>query len=87
MRERLRLALAALIPGSRVLVVGSLTAAGHFRERSDVDIAVEEVPAGWSPYTLATEIEMRVGRPVDLIELPACRFADKLRREGEWWTP
>ena len=85
-RGLLRAALEELVPGARVLIFGSIACPGRFREGSDVDLAVETMPAAWSPYALAAEIELRVGRPVDVVLLPDCRFADKLRNEGEWWT-
>ena len=85
--DRLRLALQTLVPGERVLVFGSVARkGGPFRADSDVDIAFEHVPARWSPYELASRIEELVGRPVDLVTLSECRFEEKLRREGEWWT-
>ena len=84
-RARLREALRELLPGQRVIVFGSLTHPNHFREDSDVDIALESEPAGLSLFGLIGELEERVARPVDVAVLARCRFRDKIRKEGEEW--
>lgn len=85
-RDRLRQALREVLPGQKVIVFGSLTRPGRFREDSDVDIAIESEPQHLNVFALMGELEERVGRPVDVIVLPACRFREEIRREGESWT-
>ena len=85
-RRRLRSALAELLPGSRVIVFGSLTRPERFHEDSDVDVALIEVPEGLDELRLMAELEERLERPVDVLRLSQCRFRDKIMREGEVWT-
>ncbi len=84
-RRRLAAALAELIPGERVLLFGSLTKPGVFNDASDVDMALEREPPGASVGQLMVELEERLGRRVDVVLLEACRFRDRIRREGEVW--
>jgi predicted nucleotidyltransferase len=85
-RLDLRAALEALVPGERVWIFGSLTQPGRFNDRSDVDVALEAEPAIMSAGRLSSELSERLARPVDVVLLEACRFRDKIRREGELWT-
>ncbi len=85
-RRLLRLALAELVPGARVILFGSITKPGVFNDRSDVDLALQEEPAGISGFRLAAELMERLQRPVDVVLLPKCRFREKILREGEPWT-
>ena len=85
-RHRLRESLADLIPGERILVFGSLTRPGVFNDASDIDLAVETEPSGTSLGRLMSELTERLGRPVDVILLPRCRFRGRIVREGEMWT-
>lgn len=85
-RERLKEALAQLIPGENVIVFGSLTKPGVFNDCSDVDLALEKEPAKMSSWELASELTERLGRPVDVVLLGRCRFRAKIVREGEPWT-
>jgi len=85
-RRNLRSALALLIPGSRVILFGSLTKPGVFNDRSDVDLALETEPAGISLYQLSGRLEEEMGRPVDVVLLSEYRFRQKILREGEAWT-
>lgn len=91
LRERVRVDLrrhlAELIPGTPVLVFGSLVQEGRFHEHSDIDIAVEEEPANTNLYRLTGELMERLGRPVDIVDLSRSRLAVKIRQEGEVWTP
>jgi predicted nucleotidyltransferase len=86
-RERLRSALNNLLPGQEVIVFGSLTRPGKFQEESDVDIAVEGIPPNLSLYGLTALLAEEVGRPVDVILLPECRFREKIINQGETWMP
>ena len=85
-RRRLRESLADLVPGQRILVFGSLTKPGVFNDASDVDLGVETEPSGTSLWRLMSELTERLGRPVDVILLPRCRFRERIVREGETWT-
>ena len=84
-RRRLREHLADLVPGRRIIVFGSLTKPGVFNEASDIDLAVETEPSGTSLGWLMSELTERLGRPVDVILLPRCRFRARIVREGEPW--
>jgi predicted nucleotidyltransferase len=92
--ERLRLEVKAemqallreLLPGVPIMVFGSLTKPGKFSEYSDVDIALETEPPGMSVYQLSSLLAERLGRPVDVLLLPECRFRERIIREGEQWT-
>lgn len=85
-RENLEAALRKLIPNERVIVFGSLTRPGRFNEGSDIDLAFEAEPDGFSQYQLSSLLSESLGRPVDVVLLPECRLRDKIRREGELWT-
>lgn len=85
-RRDLRAALMELIPGSRVIVFGSLTRPGVFHDCSDVDLALEAEPAQMDLLRLMSELMDRLERPVEVVLLNQCRFRDKIRREGEVWT-
>ena len=84
-RRDLRAALEALVPGERVWIFGSLTQPGRVKDASDVDVALEAAPAVMSAGRLSSELSERLARPVDVVLLEACRFRDKIRREGELW--
>jgi predicted nucleotidyltransferase len=93
-RERLRLeacallwsALCQLLPATKVIVFGSLTKPARFQETSDIDVALASEPAGLSVCQLTSLLAERIGRPVDVVLLPECRFRDRILREGELWT-
>jgi predicted nucleotidyltransferase len=85
-RRHLRSALADLIPGSQVVLFGSLTKPGVFNDRSDVDLALETEPAEMSLYQFTARLAEEMGRPVDVVLLSECRFRQKILEEGERWT-
>lgn len=85
-RAELRSHLSELLPGTTVIVFGSLAQAGRFHEQSDIDIALAVEPPGLTRYGLTSELMERTGRLVDVVLLGECRFAEKIRREGEAWT-
>ena len=85
-QQDLQTALRELIPNERVIVFGSLLKPGRFNEASDVDLALEAEPKGISQYQLSSLLSEMLGRPVDVILLPECRFSDKIKREGALWT-
>lgn len=85
-QEDLQAALRDLIPNESVIVFGSLLKPGRFNEASDIDLAFEAEPKGLSQYQLSSLLSERLGRPVDIVLLPECRFGDKIKREGTLWT-
>ena len=86
MLQHLRRALTVVLPHESVIVFGSILRPGRFSEYSDVDIALERDPA-MSLYQLISLLSESLGRRVDVLLLPECRFAEKIRCEGERWTP
>lgn len=85
-RRELHLALGELVPARKVIVFGSLAKQSRFTENSDINVALESEPAGLSLYQLTSLLAERLGRRVDMVLLPECRFRDKILREGEAWT-
>ena len=64
---------------------GSLVRPGRFSADSDIDVAVAGLGADY--WAFAAELSRRVGREVDLVDLPTSRFARRICREGLRWTP
>lgn len=69
----------------QVYLFGSSAVPGRFREHSDVDVAVVDLP-GEQFFPLAAFLSVRLARDVDLVMLEDVHFADKIRREGLLWT-
>jgi predicted nucleotidyltransferase len=85
-RARLAAALAEYLPpGSRGWVYGSLVEPDRFREWSDVDLALEQDPAGMSVYLLASLLAERCGRPVDVCLIGETRLEPMIRQRGNAW--
>ncbi len=82
----LKRALPDLMPAQRAIVFGSLVKPGRFSDESDVDLAIDVEPAGMSICQLTSLLSERLGRRVDIVFLPECRFRDRVLREGEVWT-
>ena len=85
-RRQLRAALEELLPGQTVIVFGSLTKPDRFSDASDADIALAQEPPDLSVYQLISLLAERLGRPVDVVLLPECRFRHAIERDGESWT-
>ncbi|HEV7139016.1 MAG TPA: nucleotidyltransferase domain-containing protein [Steroidobacteraceae bacterium] len=86
-RERLRAALASLLPaGSEVWVFGSVLRPGRFREGSDLDVAVESLPSGLSEAWLQYQLALLTDRSVDVLNLHETGLRARIEREGEKWT-
>ncbi|MDO8540117.1 MAG: nucleotidyltransferase domain-containing protein [Opitutaceae bacterium] len=84
---RLREELGSLLPvGATVFVFGSLIQAGRFGEHSDLDLALTCRPAAFSEFWLQGELELRLGRRVDVLLLGETRLREKVEREGLQWT-
>ena len=85
--RELRKALSSLLPsGTGVWVFGSVIHPGRFREHSDVDIAVESLPQGRSEAWLQGELELRLRRSVDILNLVETSLRSKIQHTGERWT-
>src|SRR2546428_14029676 len=76
-REELRAALVEMLPARELFVFGSLVKPGRFTEHSDVDLALESEPPGMTIYQMTSLLAERLGRSVDIVLLPRCRFRDK----------
>jgi predicted nucleotidyltransferase len=86
-RARCRELLGALLPpGTRIIVFGSLAKPYAFSRWSDVDLAVDRLPAGLSPEQLAAQLEAGLGRPADVVRLGETRINAAILRTGETWT-
>src|ERR1700737_2387955 len=85
-RAELRNALQEFLPEQSVVLFGSLVKPDQFSEVSDVDFAIEKEPAGMTICQLTSLLGERLGRRVDVILLPECRFRERILREGEIWT-
>ena len=90
-RERLVAALrqeitALLAPGEIVFVYGSITQPGRFADTSDLDLALVRRPPAFSEFWLQGELEMRLGRRVDVVLLGETRLREKIESEGWRWT-
>ncbi len=67
-------------------VFGSLVRPGGFTPRSDVDVAAIAIdPASF--FAAMAALSEAVQRPVDLVELAKCPFADRIRQQGLLWMP
>lgn len=85
--RELRDALRRLLPpGSEVWVFGSVLKPGRFREHSDLDVAVTLLPEGRSEAWLQSELELRLRRGVDVLNLKETGLRSKIERTGERWT-
>lgn len=85
-RARLRTALHEILPGTEVLIFGSITRAGAFHKNSDIDLAVAAaLPETVSHYGLIGWLEEAMGRRVDVLLLQETRLREKILEEGERW--
>lgn len=84
-RAQLRAALRELAPGCEFWVFGSLVQPGRFNAASDVDLAFTMLPAGKTDFLLLAELEERLSRRVDVVDLYHSRLRSKIEREGERW--
>lgn len=84
-RHKLKTVLSKFLPNSTVYVFGSLTEPFKFHKFSDVDIAVQKLADGVSPYSLQAQLEEQLERPVDLIEMDDSRIKHVIMTRGEKW--
>jgi len=71
--------------GQRVWIFGSLIEQARFSDTSDIDLALERRPSSFSDYWLQGELELRLGRRVDLVLFAESRVQGKIQREGQLW--
>lgn len=69
----------------RAYVFGSIVRPHCFHERSDVDVAVEEIGAE-EFFTLIARLSAALEREVDVVDLRTCHFAERIREIGTLWT-
>jgi predicted nucleotidyltransferase len=86
-RQALDIALSELDLQQRVFIFGSLIQPGRFNEASDIDLALDNEPTRMTLYQLTALLAERLGRPVDILLLPECRFRDKILLQGQSWMP
>jgi len=83
----LRCALKRHLPAVSVWVYGSLVKPGRFHSESDVDLALETLPANVSLELLQSLLSREVKREVDVCELQKTRLAGFIQAGGQRWTP
>ncbi len=66
---------------NELYITGSLIVSGKFSERSDIDIAVSGLHAELYFKTIS-ELEDKLERKVEIIELENCKFAEKIKTTG-----
>ena len=65
---------------------GSIMKKEHFGSRSDVDIALWGLNSS-DYYAFVGDVSELVNRPVDVILLEECPFAEAIVQKGKKWTP
>ena len=63
-----------------VYICGSLLSPNSFTDESDIDIAVSGLVG--NALRVSADLENKIGREIDLIELEHCVFRAKIEREG-----
>ena len=84
-RDLLSAALARHVSGTVVWVYGSLVKPGRFHEWSDVDAALESLPAGMTLEYLQSLLSADVGREVDVCLIDRTRLRSVIEGSGERW--
>jgi hypothetical protein len=84
-RGLLRESLSRHVPGTAVWVYGSLVKPGRFHEWSDVDVALESLPAGMTLEYLQSLLSADVGREADVCLLDRTRLKPGIEGGGERW--
>jgi len=68
----------------KAFIFGSVTESHRFNQRSDVDIAVEQVnPEDF--FMVISLLSEALEREVDVIEINKCHFANQIRQTGIVW--
>ncbi len=84
-RDLLEAALRRHVPGVAVWVYGSLVKPGRFHDWSDVDVALESLPAGMTLEYLQSLLSADVGREVDVCLIDRTRLKPVIEGSGERW--
>jgi predicted nucleotidyltransferase len=84
-RGLLRVSLARHVPGTAAWVYGSLVKPGRFHEWSDVDVALESLPAGMTLEYLQSLLSADVRREVDVCLIDRTRLKPVIEGSGERW--
>lgn len=84
-RGLLRESLSRHVPGTAVWVYGSLVRPGRFHEWSDVDVALESLPAGMTLEYLQSLLSADVGREADICLIDGTRLKSVIEGSGERW--
>lgn len=84
-REQLKTCLKRHLPGQKIWVFGSILKESIFNAASDIDLAIDTLPAGMSIYTLTALLDEDMKRRVDVVYLPESRLRNKIISEGESW--
>ena len=71
------------VPGTAVWVYGSLVKPGRFHGWSDVDVALESLPAGMTLEYLQSLLSADVGREVDVCLIDRTRLRPVIEGSGE----
>jgi len=66
-------------------IFGSITQPQKFTQKSDIDIAVEQININ-DLFAVIGFVSEAVGRDVDVIEINKCHFANQIRQSGILWT-
>ena len=69
---------------NEAFIFGSVIRPYHFTERSDVDVAVEQMGVE-AFFEAMGKLSEAVERDVDLVELLRCPFAHRIREQGVVW--
>jgi hypothetical protein len=83
--ERERLALLAALRAALIATLPPGETVWIFGSPSDIDLALERRPAAFSEFWLQGELELRLGRRVDVVLLPETRLREKIERDGLRW--
>ena len=67
-------------PGTQVYLAGSIIRPGAFSAGSDIDIAVDGFSG--SRLDLYADLSYQFDRPIDIIIMDTCHFADSIRHNG-----
>lgn len=64
---------------------GSVICSYRFTEHLDVDVAIASLSSD-DYFQAIGQLSEWVERPVDLVDLTRCPFADRIRQRGVLWT-
>jgi predicted nucleotidyltransferase len=68
----------------RAYLFGSLTNAGHFRDDSDIDVAIAGLKSD-KYFAFMAELSEKLGREVDIVQIERHRFRKRIEESGIRW--